>query len=519
MQEDDKITIIGEIAKNIIKQGKEKLNQILNYIKIISIMNTIKKSKLVDDEKYKEICNDYKCANDTEKILLIITNGDYAKLKNIMSFIKELFLENNSSPDFIKEKISNYIESNKVMFGDETNLASLKDNIYCNYLLFDVLKKNEIKFALLYIGDITSINYEEIYKSILKKEEKVIMSENKEKMNIKNIKNIYSQLKVIIKNFEKNLSNSTTLTEDELNPIFKEMFNPIENIYTSQKCTLFKKIYRNIKFDAFIYYQDSILSIRDCIDKSPAMNLLNSHFNLKEDILSEKETKKLINKVIECPEKYGRKIIFLVYDINYYRYEIQPKYSYFPPIIKNIYYKKLEQYKIDNNKIKTNVYKVGFDFPYNFFDNLPFKACINKIFDKELKKTKNLFTKDSLLLKENISQKIIFDLNNLFQQNNKEYTFTKIIEKAKFNILIPFHKQALDLFESINGNIDIKIRQEIISNISSKLDKLIDNILSFNMYTIIFNKIEQIIIKITIDYFKHEIQSFKANPYEMSKYN
>ena len=71
---DDIVTIIGVIAKNIIRQGKEKLSQILNYIKIISIMNTIKKSCLINSEKYKEICNEYKCANDTEKILCIITN-------------------------------------------------------------------------------------------------------------------------------------------------------------------------------------------------------------------------------------------------------------------------------------------------------------------------------------------------------------------------------------------------------------------------------------------------------------
>ena len=46
-------------------------------------MNTIKKSCLINSEKYKEICNEYKCANSTEKILCIITNGNYEKLNDI----------------------------------------------------------------------------------------------------------------------------------------------------------------------------------------------------------------------------------------------------------------------------------------------------------------------------------------------------------------------------------------------------------------------------------------------------
>ena len=82
----DKVTLICEIAKNIIKQGKEKLSQILNYIKIISIMNTIKNSSLSNDDEYKEICEDYKCPSETEKIFCIVTNGDYSKMKNIMNY-------------------------------------------------------------------------------------------------------------------------------------------------------------------------------------------------------------------------------------------------------------------------------------------------------------------------------------------------------------------------------------------------------------------------------------------------
>ena len=553
LQEDDKITIIGEIAKNIIKQGKEKLNQILNYIKIISIMNTIKKSNLVNDEKYKEICNDYKCANDSEKILFIITDGDYVKLNIIISFIKDLIRSNISEQSNIKQIISEFIKSKINIFKEETNFESLIENIYCNYLIFENLKKNDIKYVLLYIGDITNINYEEIFESIFKKEKDMNTSKSPKKLNIDNIKKNYVQLKTLIKEFEKNLSNITRLKARDLKPIFEEMENSIKSIYISQNCTLFKKIYNNIKFDAFMYFPDSAKSIIKDICNTPAMSKLINRFNLKIDILSGNEIFHLLKKVRECPDKYGRKIIFLVNEVNYYIKNILFEYSYFPPIIKNIFYrikkidkpvfekmnktnkpnnKELKEKRVENKEKKklnesdgkeSSIIKVGFEFPDDFYDTLPFKTCINKIFDKEIKKTKKLYTNDCLLLKENLCQKIIFDLNNLFQKNENSYPFIEILKKTQFdlygdkNSLISFHIKALNLFKSMNEEIDTEKKKEIINNITSKLDILAENILSLNIYTVIFMKIEEIINKLTADYFKFEMSQFKTTISAMTK--
>jgi len=51
IEDKDEITLICDIVKNIVKQGNEKLNQILNYIKIISIMNNTAKSIITDNEE------------------------------------------------------------------------------------------------------------------------------------------------------------------------------------------------------------------------------------------------------------------------------------------------------------------------------------------------------------------------------------------------------------------------------------------------------------------------------------
>ena len=243
--------------------------------------------------------------------------------------------QNISYQPTIKQKISEYIKTKIDMFKDETNIESLKENIYCNYLIFENLNKNKIKHALIYIGDITNVNYEEIFENIFMEKKDVITSKNTKKLDIIKIKGSYIKLKALIKEFDKNLSNITRLKEKDLRPIFEEFEKSIKDLYISQECTLFKNIYNNIKFDAFIFYKDSIKSIYKDINDSPAMNKLNNHFNLKFDILSEKDMFKLIDKARDCPEKYGKKIIFLVNEINYYLREIHSKSRYFPPIISN----------------------------------------------------------------------------------------------------------------------------------------------------------------------------------------
>ena len=83
--------------------------------------------------------------------------------------------------------------------------------------------------------------------------------------------------------------------------------------------------------------------------------------------------------------------------------------------------------------------------------------------------------------------------------------------------MLSFYSKALDLFGEINETIEIEKKKEIINNLTSKLNSLNDNILSFNIYSVIFNKIEEIIVKQTIEYFMNEMNQFKTNPNEMAK--
>ena len=141
---------------------------------------------------------------------------------------------------------------------------------------------------------------------------------------------------------------------------------------------------------------------------------------------------------------------------------------------------------------------------------------------KNTRKQKNIIQKIVFFQKKNLCEKIIFDLNNIFKQKNSNYSFIEILKKTKFdlygddrNLILSFHSKALDLLEEINETIEIEKKKEIINNVISKLDLLMDNILSFNIYSVIFNKIEEIINRETIEYFIYEMNKFETNPYDM----
>ena len=489
IEDNDEVTLICEIAKNIVKQGNEKLSQILNYIKIFSIMNKIAKSTLSDNEEYKEICYDYKCSPNTEKIFCIITDGEYKKLKKIIDFIKEI-LKESLTPEKIKTKIINFINLEKTLFSNEANLESLRENIYCTYLIFSDLQKNKIKHALLYIGDITTINYEEICNKLYKKN---ISNTNNGKKDIDKIKQNYVKLKQTIREFEKKLSDVTTVKSNNMDIIFKEMRNQINEIFLQRENQFMKKIMKQIKFDAFLFFVETgkgeNTSNYESMKSSDTIQKLKLFFNLKFSKITLEESEHLIQNIRKCSEQYGKKIIFIIYEASFY---LKKHVFYIPTILVLGFYLK------EKNKVN-----VGFDFDFCFLDNLPIQFTVNQIIDNKMKQTKKLFDKEILLLKQNLPKKIINDFNHLFQQNKENYDFVNFINNINFssdnkviNILKDYHKNALNLFEEINGQLDINIRKKILENVEIKLKELMENLLSFNIYTIVFKKIVEIVAEV-----------------------
>ena len=68
----------------------------------------------------------------------------------------------------------------------------------------------------------------------------------------------------------------------------------------------------------------------------------------------------------------------------------------------------------------------------------------------------------------------------------------------------------MDLLEKINIKNETNAKKEIIANVKIKLDKLIENALSINIYTAVYKKIQEIISDIVVASIQKEILKFKV---------
>ena len=256
------------------------------------------------------------------------------------------------------------------------------------------------------------------------------------------------------------------------------------------------------------------------------MKKLSKFFNLKITELEQNKTLSLMDNVRRCPEQFGKKIIFLVTEVNFFDKFLRNKFIYFPSIIKLIFYsiKQKKEINPQSTQVEERI-KVGFDFPDDFMDNLNIKSNVNMVFEKELKTIKKYFENETILKKENLKKKIIYDFNYLFNQQNQNYPFVNKIETISLDLkeknldeLITYFKSAIQLLESISVKIESEKQNKIIANVSSRLEKLIDNVFSSNIYSLVFKKIPEIISNIFFNYIKNEILKFKTDLNEMDKH-
>ena len=66
------------------------------------------------------------------------------------------------------------------------------------------------------------------------------------------------------------------------------------------------------------------------------------------------------------------------------------------------------------------------------------------------------------------------------------------------------------MLEKINIKNETNAKKEIIANVKIKLDKLIENALSINIYTAVYKKIQEIISDIVVASIQKEILKFKV---------
>ena len=111
MDENKNYQIIGEIAKNILKQSSDKINQINKYVDIILINDLLKKLENVSNKGQIEMnFNTLNFNFYDDKIIMIITDGSYIQLSKITNIneVNEESKDNNSLFNRDIKDIQNY---------------------------------------------------------------------------------------------------------------------------------------------------------------------------------------------------------------------------------------------------------------------------------------------------------------------------------------------------------------------------------------------------------------------------
>ena len=126
------ITLMVEIARDFINQSVDKLEQISNYTKVITVMNYIQneinKNNNIDikiKKQYQEITKEYHCNEKNKKMFVLITDGNYNILYYVINVIIKPLLK-----DYSNKKL-NFINYNDV-----------KDKIFISY---EKAKNDELK--------------------------------------------------------------------------------------------------------------------------------------------------------------------------------------------------------------------------------------------------------------------------------------------------------------------------------------------------------------------------------------
>jgi hypothetical protein len=232
--------LLIEVARNYFYQSQDKYAQINAYILLIKILNYLRNIN-EEDENYMEfkklneiICDKLKVNEKNEKILILITNGSYHLLSQIIKFSNKNKFEDiekkeeekkgkdNANMDKETHKIlSDLIKDTSIsktfsFLQNNRNIPNL--NKFLNIL--SDLDKSNLKYSIIYFEDDIKMSMENY-----------ILNEIMflEKYNHTELKRFHENYKIILENIQK--SDYTNIK----NLAFKKEMNDFINLLTTMK--------------------------------------------------------------------------------------------------------------------------------------------------------------------------------------------------------------------------------------------------------------------------------------------
>lgn len=535
----DDITLIVEIARNIIIQGKEKLNQAIRYIELISILNLYnsKVTQNIDSSPILSFCEKYKISVCTTKMFCIITDGDYSFLKYVFNeIIKKIFTENYNDVNKIKEFIKKQLEDKDIMEKiEEEEMKLMEENIYNNYLMFDTLKKNNIKFCVLYIGDINHNLYQQnlVYNAINNRNliQKNIIEELFKSFEVKKslpeIKKKNRDLKIKISSFIKEINSITEKKFDVIksNPNFDSLINSLLN---GLKIDKFLKISRELKFyvtfNIFGWDKSDLMfleKIKEFQENNPFKYLkgyeikkFESHMTFFGDF-TEKVKSSLSQNKFEIYtmliDQNNTDDIVMLKQFNNYRSEKNCILS------NNIRY--LVYNKNNSNNIKLDLENSDFQYILDKKIININKRIINEIHNlkKTIKYSEIKIGVKSTLNKENLTKKLKAELHSLFNLNSDK-NFEDVINKInnedyslndeQYKNLSKYFEDAFKLVNSKIIMLEKFVNKKDDNALKKKLNELNENIICQRIYSYLYFKIIAYINDGIYSLVKNELSEF-----------
>ena len=450
----DKVNIVSEISKDLIKDIGNKLNREKKYINILKAFDKYRTEEIVEiiNENNKKTLDSLMIDINNESLFILITNGSYFLLKFAINILKSLFKQNNIEEKEINKIIQDKVDielnkkNNSLIYYLIHNKKKFCGRLYKFYLFFDDLRKNNVRHCLLYIGEESGTEFEDGIISIMNlNKTQTVKDDLKLICKTKNIIDDLSRIKkdsdAIIKKFCKDIKESIINNSKQIRDIF-ESYTLKDNDYLTIKIYVPKENEKNI--NEIYNYKNFNYKIK-AFDSNEKLKVYDNILENKSDIIwiIEDDTY-FIYKLMSNP-KTGQNIIAMPYKIIDYFFEIV-----------------LERMKIEY--IKTNCYS----------------SCLSYINDNIIQ-NKEILNIDKLLLKIKTELGIKIDkdkINDLFKVTIDNDKLKKIKSVICNN------------FEKLNELLEIKNYEKIYNSIEKAYDKniliLMENIKASALYDYIY---------------------------------
>ena len=424
----DKVNIVSEISKDLIKDIKNKLIQEKKYINILKAFDKYRTEEILAilNNDNKQILDSFLIDVNNENLFILITNGSYFLLKFAVNIIKSLFRKNNIEEKeiikIIKDKVD--IELNKkdnsLIYKFIQKKKNFCERLYKLYLFFDNLRKNNIRHCLLYIGEESGTEFEDGIISL---------------MNLKKIQTVKDDLNIIFTT--KNIIHDLSRIRDDSDAFIKNFWNDIKESLINNS-----KQIRDI-FGSYTLKNNDYIPIKVYVSKENEKNINEiykyKYFNYEINTFNSNDKLAIYDKIVENTSD----IILFVDDDSYLQYKL--------------------------NKNSKNIYS----FPYKNLNTF-FKLVLEGM-NIEFIKAK-CYSSYLLDIDDNIiKKKDILNIDKLFLKIETELGI--ILDKNK-------------IIDILNVTIDNEKLKKIKSDICKNLEKL-SELLEIKNYEKIYNSIDK----------------------------